>query len=57
MSLLSSILDSLAEVLAKGQGLYKAQVLENTNTILKRIKGIQREVLGWSNRNQVFGRA
>lgn len=44
MSLLSSILDSQAEVLAKGQGLYKAQVLENTNTILKRIKGIQREV-------------
>lgn len=44
MLLLSSILDTLAEVLDKEKGVYKPQVLGNTQSILKRIKRVQKEV-------------
>lgn len=44
MSLLSGILDAVADVLDKGKGVCKPQVLSNTSSILKRMKRVQKEV-------------
>jgi hypothetical protein len=44
MSLLSSILDSLAGVLEKGQDMCKPRLLSDTNTIIARLRVVRREV-------------
>lgn len=44
MSLLSTILENLAEVLQQGRGVYKARVLHETEALLDRFKGVQKEV-------------
>jgi hypothetical protein len=44
MSLLSSILENLADVLKQGQGVYKRRVITETESILERFKRVQKEV-------------
>lgn len=44
MSLLSNIFKSLAEILEYGEGLYKPQVLIDTQSIMDRMKKIQRRI-------------
>jgi hypothetical protein len=44
MSLLSSILDSLAEVLNRGQDMCKPRLLNDTNTIIQRLRVLRKEV-------------
>jgi hypothetical protein len=44
MSLLSSILENLAQVLDQGKGVYKAHLLLEAESILQRMKDVQRDV-------------
>lgn len=45
MNILATILESLAEVLDKGKGLYKEALINTIQSILKRFEAVQKDVM------------